>query len=253
MTEVSFVVPAFNEERLLAGTLQAIHKAASGLNESTEVIVVDDASTDGTKSVAHSQGARVVSVACRHIAATRNAGVREARGKWLIFVDADTIVTSEVVHAAVAAMRAGAVAGGCDVRFEGRLPLYSRALIAAAMPLYQALGLAAGCFIFCTREAFDAAGGFDETLFAAEEAVLSRALHRQGRFVILREHVVTSGRKLRAHSARGSGGLLRLALGGRRAMGRREGLEIWYGERRKDPGAETTERRSGLRSFVAPG
>lgn len=244
MTDVSFVVPAFNEERLLAGTLQAIHKAAAGLDDSTEVIVVDDASTDDTKSVAYSQGARVVAVARRHIAATRNAGVRQASGKWLIFVDADTIVTSEVVHAAVAAMRAGAVAGGCDVRFEGRLPLYSRALIAAAMPVYQGLGLAAGCFMFCTREAFDVVGGFDETLFAAEEAVLSRALHRLGRFVILREHVVTSGRKLRAHSAREVlGGLLRLALGGRRAMESRAGLEIWYGERRKDPGADVSERR----------
>jgi len=244
MTNVSFVVPAFNEERLLAGTLKAIHAAASALDESAEVIVIDDASTDGTKTVAHSHGARVVSVNCRHIAATRNAGAREARGKWLIFVDADTSVTIEVVQAAVAAMRAGAVAGGCDVRFDGRLPLYARVLIAAALPVYQALGLAAGCFIFCTREAFDAVGGFDETLFAAEEAVLSRALHRQGRFVILREQVITSGRKLRAHSAREVlGGLLRLALGGRRAMGRREGLEIWYGERRKDPGAQTSERR----------
>jgi glycosyltransferase involved in cell wall biosynthesis len=243
MTDVSFVVPAFNEERLLAGTLKAIREAASALNESTEVIVVDDASTDGTKAVAHSHGAHVVSVSCRHIAATRNAGAREARGMWLIFVDADTIVTKEVVQAAVMAMRAGAVAGGCDVRFDGRLPLYGRALIAAALPLYQALGLAAGCFIFCTREAFDAVGGFDETLFAAEEVVLSRALRREGRFVILREHVITSGRKLRAHSAREVlGGLLRLALGGRRAMGSREGLEIWYGARRKDPGSETSER-----------
>jgi hypothetical protein len=37
--------------------------------------------------------------------------------------------------------------------------------------------------------------------------------------------------------------LLRLALGGRRAMESREGLEIWYGERRKDPGSETSGRR----------
>jgi glycosyltransferase involved in cell wall biosynthesis len=244
MTNVSFVVPAFNEERLLGETLKAIHEVASALNESSEVIVVDDASTDGTNAVAQSHGARVVSVNCRHIAATRNAGARQARGTWLIFVDADTIVTREVVQAAVTVLRAGAVGGGCDVRFDGRLPLYGRALIAAALPLYQALGLAAGCFIFCTRNAFDAVGGFDETLFAAEEAALSRALHREGRFVILREHVITSGRKLRAHSAREVlGGLLRLALGGRRAFGRREGLEIWYGARRKDPGSDTSERR----------
>jgi glycosyltransferase involved in cell wall biosynthesis len=244
MTNVSFIVPAFNEERLLGETLKAIREAASALNEPSEVIVVDDASTDGTNGIAQSHGARVVSVNCRHIAATRNAGAREARGMWLIFVDADTIVTREVVQAAVTAMRAGAVGGGCDVRFGGRLPLYARALIAAALPVYQALGLAAGCFIFCTREAFDAVGGFDETLFAAEEAALSRALHRKGRFLILREHVITSGRKLRAHSAREVlGGLLRLALGGRRAFARREGLEIWYGARRKDPGSDTSEPR----------
>ena len=236
MPNISFIVPAFNEECLLAGTLKAIHEAAAPLNEAVEVIVVDDASTDDTKAIAQSYEARVISVNRRQIAATRNAGAREARGKWLIFVDADTIVTKEVVQAAVAAMAAGAVGGGSDLRFEGQLPLYGRLLVAAALPVYRALGLAAGCFVFCTREAFDAVGGFDETLFAAEEAFLSRALHRQGRFVILRDRVVTSGRKLRAHSAREVlGGLLRLVLGGRRTMGQRDGLDIWYGERRKDP------------------
>jgi GT2 family glycosyltransferase len=244
MYSITFIVPAFNEERLLAATLQAIHEAASALDEPAEVIVVDDASTDTTAAVARAHGARVVSVNCRHIAATRNAGAREAHGKWLIFVDADTCVTTAVVRAAVMAMRAGAAGGGCDVRFEGRLPLYGRAVIAAAWPVYQAIGLAAGCFIFCTRAAFDAAGGFDETLFAAEEIALSRALRRQGPFVILREHVVTSGRKLRVHSAREIiCALLRAALGGRRAMGRREGLEIWYGERRHDPGLEAERSR----------
>ena len=43
-------------------------------------------------------------------------------------------------------------------------------------------------------------GGFDETMFGAEEIAMSRALKRQGQFVILNEAVVTSGRKVRAHS-----------------------------------------------------
>ena len=239
MTQVSFIVPAFNEERLLAATLGAIESAATALGEPFEVIVADDASTDGTASIARRHGARVVAVTHRQIAATRNAGARAALGRWLIFVDADTLVTRDVVHAAVAALRAGAAGGGCDLRFEGEVPRYARVLIAAAWPLYQALGLAAGCFIFCSREAFEATGGFDETLFAAEETVLSRALRRQGRFVLLREYVITSGRKLRSYSARELlGGLVRLAFGGRRAMGRRQGLEFWYGERRVDPGTD---------------
>jgi glycosyltransferase involved in cell wall biosynthesis len=237
MTEISFIVPAFNEEALLPDTLRAIGEAADRTGESCEVIVVDDASTDGTARVAESLGARVVSVSCRHIAATRNAGAREAQGRWLIFVDADTRVTPAVVQAAVAALRAGKVGGGCKVHFEGRLPVYGWLLIGLVAPLYRGLGLAAGCFLFCTQAAFQAVGGFDETLYAGEEAFLSRSLRRHGRFVILREQVSTSGRKLRAHSGRELvGTLFRLAIGGRKAMSERAGLDIWYGKRRKDPG-----------------
>ena len=235
--DISFIVPAFNEERTLGRTLQAISEAIAGLHESVEVIVVDDASTDATAVAAVAGGARVLQVNCRHIAATRNAGARAAQGAWLIFVDADTLVTAAVVRAALAALRAGAVGGGCDIRFEGRVPRYARILIAAVLPLYRALRLAAGCFVFCTHAAFDRVGGFDETLFAAEEVLLSRALRRQGRFVILAEHVLTSGRKLRTHSGREVlGSLLRLAWGGRKSMRRRKGLEIWYGARREDRG-----------------
>jgi glycosyltransferase involved in cell wall biosynthesis len=235
---VSFVIPAYNEESLLGRTLDAAHDAGRATGTPFEVVVVDDASTDGTADVARRHGARVVPVNFRQIAATRNAGARAASGDVLIFVDADTVVTAAAVRAAVAALRAGAAGGGCAFRFDGRLPLLGRIMQAVAVPLYRAAGLASGCFLFCTRRAFLAAGGFDETLFGAEEAAMSRALRRQGRFVVLREYVTTSGRKLRAYSAREILGLLaRLALGGRRALRRREGLEVWYGERRRDPGA----------------
>jgi hypothetical protein len=156
----------------------------------------------------------------------------------LIFVDADTVVTETAVRAAVAEMQADAVGGGCAFRFDGQLPLYGRIMQVVAVPLYRMLGLASGCFLFCTREAFHSVGGFDEALYGAEEAAMSRALRRHGRFVVLREYVTTSGRKLRAHSAREIFGLLaRLALSGTKAVQRREGLEIWYGERRLDPEA----------------
>ena len=100
------------------------------------------------------------------------------------------------------------------------------------------MGLASGCFLFCTRAAFEAVGGFDETLFGAEEAAMSRALHGQGRFVVLRRRVTTSGRKLRAYSGREILGLLaRLVLAGPKSVRTREGWDVWYGERRRDPDA----------------
>ena len=233
---LSFVVPAYNEAQLLGSTLIAIEQAARALPLTFEIIVVDDASRDRTPEVARAHGARVVPVNFRQIAATRNAGAREARGEWLVFVDADTKISAEVLQDATAALRGGAVGGGCGLRFDGRVPRYGRVLIALVLPVYRALGLAAGCFLFCTRQAFEAVGGFDESLFAAEEAVLSRALRRRGRFVMLSSAVLTSARKLRAHSPREvMGTLLRLAFTGPRAVRRRDGLELWYGQRRADP------------------
>jgi hypothetical protein len=153
-----------------------------------------------------------------------------------VFVDADTIVTAAVVRAAIDAMRAGAVGGGCTLRFDGYVPLYGRLLLWTLLPLYRVLRLASGSFVFCTRQASQAVGGFDEGLFASEELAFSQALRGQGQFVVLREFVRTSGRKFRTCSARETVGLLaRLALAGERSVRQREGLELWYGERRPDP------------------
>jgi glycosyltransferase involved in cell wall biosynthesis len=233
---ISFIVPAYNEEPLLGATLEALHTAGHALGEPYELIVVDDASTDGTAAVAQRHGATLVGVAHRQIAATRNSGARAATGDRFIFVDADTIVDAAIVRAAVDAIRDGAIGGGAAVRFEGAVPLYAKMLLPIVVAYFRVARLATGCFLFCTRSAFEAAGGFDEAFFGAEEVVLSQALKRQGKFVILRQAVTTSGRKMRTHSI---GEMLavigRLALRGPKAIKQREGMDLWYAERRKDP------------------
>ena len=102
---LSFVVPAHNEAELIGRTLAALHAAAQSLGEPYEIIVVDDASTDGTAALARDQGARVAQVNFRKIAATRNAGAREASGEMLFFVDADTVVPPRALDAALRALR----------------------------------------------------------------------------------------------------------------------------------------------------
>ncbi len=241
---ISFIVPAYNEELLLPLTLSALHAAARSAGEPYEIVVADDDSSDRTADVAEEHGASVVHVANRQIAATRNAGARAAKGDIFVFVDADTIVNSAVVRAAIRSVSEGAVGGGCELRFDGDLPLWGRLMVSAFRPLYRVGRLASGSFLFCTRAAFEAVGGFDETLFAAEEAVMSKALRRHGgrhggrneRFIVLRETVLTSGRKLRSYSGWEVLRVLsRLAFLGRRALRDRRGLEIWYGARRDDP------------------
>ena len=240
---VSFIVPAHNEEPLLAATLRAIRKAAARCAIEYEIIVVDDASTDRTAQVAADSGARVLSVRHRQIAATRNSGARAASGEVLVFVDADTLINEDVLRRALDTVAAGAVGGGASVRFDGHIPLYARVLTPWLTAMMRWMRLAAGCFVFCTRSAFDAAGGFDESLFGAEEIALSVALKKIGRFVILRESVLTSGRKLRTYSGlEVLGIMLRGALSGGKMIKRRDQMGLWYDPRREDPALQRRDR-----------
>ena len=231
---ISFIIPAHNEEALLVDTLRILRVSATELGggQPFEIIVVDDASTDATAEIARSSGARVETIDRRQIAATRNAGAKVARGDLLIFVDADTHVSAETLRQALAAVRDGAVGGGARFRFESG-PRWAHVMGAIVGTVMRMLSWAAGCFIFARRVDFDAVGGFDERYFATEEIVLSRALKRRGRMVIVPAPVVTSGRKALLH---GPGELWRLTIAflreGRGVVKRREGLHFWYDGRR---------------------
>jgi cellulose synthase/poly-beta-1,6-N-acetylglucosamine synthase-like glycosyltransferase len=180
----------------------------------------------------------VIDVNLRHIAAVRNAGARATSGDVLFFVDADTVINSNVVRRALDELRAGAVGGGATVYFDGPISWHYRPTVRLTIVASQRLRVAFGCFVFCTRAAFELVGGFDETLYASEEVAFSRALKRHGRFVILREKVSTSGRKLRAYSAwEVSRAMVRAGLQMVGLASGRRGLEAWYGERRRDPKA----------------
>jgi glycosyltransferase involved in cell wall biosynthesis len=233
---ISFVIPAYNEEALIGRTLEVLNRAVRNIGEPYEVVVVDDGSSDGTSAIAEARGARLIRVNLRHIAAARNAGANGARGDRLIFIDADTLVNEAVIRAAVEAMNRGAAGGGAAVHFDGQVPRYAELMQPMIVRLFRAASLACGCFLFCSRQAFEAAGGFDEQLFASEEITMSRALKRQGRFVVLRQPVTTSGRKLRMYSGRE---ILRLFAGillsGPKALKKRDGLDVWYSGRREDP------------------
>ena len=232
---LSFIVPAYNEEHELPRALASIRAAAEASGESFEIIVVDDASTDATAEIGRAAGAVVVPVRYRHIAAVRNAGARAARGEILFFVDADTVISPAHVTGALAALAAGCAGGGAPVIMEGSVPRWGPFFIRLFSVLYFTVSnLGAGAFLFTTRENFQAVGGFDEQFYAGEEVYFTIALKKLGRFKLLREPIVTSGRKLRLHSARH---LLRrtfiLLVGGKRVVRSRDKLDIWYDGKRE--------------------
>ncbi len=226
---VSFIVPAWNEEAQLGATLTSIRQAAQSLAERFEIVVADDGSTDRTREIAERLADRSVHVKHRQIAATRNAGAQAAQGDLLIFVDADTTISPGLLRAVVQAVRQGAVGGGCLARLDEPVPLWARLAVVELNAYCRLFKVAYGCFLFCTREAFQAVGGFDMSLYITEEIAMSQALRRLGHFAVLPQRVVTSGRKLRALTLPQAFGVAgRAIFYGFRS---RQGKEIWY-ERR---------------------
>jgi glycosyltransferase involved in cell wall biosynthesis len=227
---ISIIVPAYNEEKLLGDALRTLHASAAAVGQPYEIIVVDDGSTDRTSEIARAHDARVVAVAVRHIAAARNAGARQARGRFLMFVDADTLVPATVLTQAVEALEAGAVGGGAHAVFDAATPPWATRVLAVTLWTMRITKWAAGCFLFARRDAFERVGGFDERFFASEEIHLSRALKKHGRFVIIPGSVITSGRKASVYTLpQATWQFLRLLRPG--STKRRDRLTFWYGKR----------------------
>jgi len=90
MTSVSVVIPAHNSEQWIVESLESVFAQT---RQPEEVIVVNDASTDGTEKRVRSffQDVHIIQTSYRNAAAARNAGVRAARGDCVAFLDADDI------------------------------------------------------------------------------------------------------------------------------------------------------------------
>ena len=157
--KLSVVVPAFNEERLLPGTLADIRKALASIDGSSELIVCDNNSTDRTAEIARAAGAQVVFEPVNQIARARNAGAGVASGDWLLFVDADSSPSVPLFSDMGEAIGSGrCVGGGATVHVPGaRLDV--RAWVRAWNALSRLTRWAAGSCGIREKAAVCARGG----------------------------------------------------------------------------------------------
>ena len=234
--KLSVVVPAYNEERLLPGTLANLKKL---LPEAGELVVCDNNSTDQTAQIARAAGAVVVFEPVNQISRARNRGAAAATGDWLLFVDADSLPSRDLLQDTLFEIRKGeCLAGGATVRFETR-DLHARFWLALWNAWSRLMQRAAGSYVFCEAAAFREIGGFSEALYAGEELDLFRRLKRLARrrgkrIVILhRNPLLTSDRKTRLYRPREHlAFLLKTILTAGRTLRRREDCAVWYDGRR---------------------
>ncbi len=88
--KITIVIPTLNEENDLPKTLESVKGLAD------EVLVIDSGSTDKTVEIANNYGAKVVYHPFTSFSDTRNFGNQEARGEWVLSIEADVTVSSEL-------------------------------------------------------------------------------------------------------------------------------------------------------------
>jgi glycosyltransferase involved in cell wall biosynthesis len=99
---VSVIIPAYNSEDLIGETIQSVHAQTLSVSE---IIVVDDGSSDETSKVAESLGAIVIRQPNRGVSAARNVGIRAATKPWIALLDQDDIWQPEKIEFQWAALQ----------------------------------------------------------------------------------------------------------------------------------------------------
>ena len=240
--KISVVVPAFNEEKLLARSLGAITGACAafaGRGWNWEIVVCDNNSTDRTADIARAAGAIVVFEPVNQIARARNCGAAAATGDWLIFVDADSFPSAALFAATAERIaRGNCGGGGCLVTLDEQI-LALRFAVGIWNTISRLNRWAAGSYIFTRADLFREIGGFSNELFASEELDLSKRLKavakkRGLRFTIITEQrLVTSARKVHLYGHREHlRFLFKAMLRPRATITNREKCVLWYDGRR---------------------
>jgi glycosyltransferase involved in cell wall biosynthesis len=185
---ISVIIPAHDAGKTLPDCLDALARQTIGPSD-YEVIVSDDGSTDDTAQIAVARGARVVVGPRRGPAAARNRGLAVARGKIVLFTDADCVPRPDWIDQMVAPIRAGAdgVKGGYLNRQPGLVPRFVQVEFEEKYARLASQGTVEFVDTYAAayrREILDRYGGFDAQLPGAEDVDLSFRVARQGcRFV----------------------------------------------------------------------
>ncbi|HTV44446.1 MAG TPA: glycosyltransferase family A protein [Stellaceae bacterium] len=191
---ISFVVPAYNEESLLASCLEAILAEIARARCPAEIIVVNNSSTDRTREIAASFGAvAIIDEPHRGLVRARRAGCLAARGRLIANIDADTILPPGWIDTVLAefARQPGLVAlSGPFIHYDMSRTVriivavfYQAAFLSYLLVrfVFRAGSMLQGGNFVVARSALDAAEAFNlDFSFYGEDTELARRLSKLG-------------------------------------------------------------------------
>lgn len=192
--KLSFVIPAYNEERYVGDCLAAIIEQKRPLPYDIEIIVVDNASTDGTAAVVSKYpGVKLVKEMKKGLLHARQAGFLAATGDLIAQIDADTKITpgwiSRVMREFLNDEKLVALSGPYiyydapwKIRLSTRLFYFLGVCLYAVGRFWHVGAMVQGGNVVIRRTALEKIGGYDTTIsFYGEDTNIARRLSYVGR------------------------------------------------------------------------
>jgi glycosyltransferase involved in cell wall biosynthesis len=188
--DLSIIIPTFNEEKNLPWLLESI-KDQEGV--AYEIIVADNASSDRTRKIARSCGARVVAGGLP--AKARNCGAAMARSEVILFLDADVILPARDFLSATLAEfneKKFGIATCPVIPISEKMidKLFHRAYNAYLKTVRPIIARAPGFCIFVRRSLHEEINGFDETILLAEDHDYACRAAKISKFGILKSYPI---------------------------------------------------------------
>ena len=202
--KISLIIPAYNEEKYIGQALD--HALASGRGRFYEIIVVNNASTDGTKKVAEQRnGVRVVDEQKKGLTMARQRGYMEATGDILAYIDADTKMSLDWYDTVIKEFSKNenlACLSGPYVYYD--IPKAQKLFVKTywyvlGMPMYFLVGyMATGGNFAIRKNVVDKMHGFDTSIaFYGEDTNIARRASKFGKVKFTPNLTMhTSGRRL---------------------------------------------------------
>src|SRR3954471_14685993 len=203
---VGVVVPMHNAERTIAATLASI---CAQTHRALDIVVVDDASTDGSAAIVEAFARRDPRVrAVRQsgvgVAAARNAGANATGAAWLAFVDADDVWAPPKIASQLAALSDGGPGAGLAYCWFASIDFAGRVVSFGPQPGYEGRALRELCHanwigngssLLLRRAAFERAGGYDPSLRArgaegAEDLLIALRIAEHAEFRVVPRYFV---------------------------------------------------------------
>lgn len=187
--DFSIVIPAYNEEKYIQETLEAIfHSDFSGLYE---VIIVCNGCTDATAEIAEKLGAKVFTVGSKGTPEAMNFGASQAKAETLIFLDADTLVSQNLLQDVAIARMQGYIGGRTVIRWSGNSLLAKLSPIVSYVHKHKW-----GGFCFIDKKLFDLIGGYRSGVIYGFDSDLSLRTEKKGKKAFLnKSYVISSNRR----------------------------------------------------------